>query len=137
MDYQQVFQVKNEGSWQGRSAQSLLCAPHRCSDLRVSVPVHPPLLPSCAEHSTGERVSTAFPWQVFRGRKRTKAMLKAWLKCVVVSKQAHKPGKKQHKERLPPIPIPIRISISHHLHLVPSTYLSAQPSWVWAQSHDC
>lgn len=48
----------------------------------------PPLLPLCTEHSTGQRVSTAFPWKVFRCRKRTKATLKGWLKCLVISGEA-------------------------------------------------
>lgn len=48
----------------------------------------PPLLPPCAEHSTSQHVSTAFPWKVFRGRKRTKATLKGCVKCWVISGEA-------------------------------------------------
>lgn len=80
VDYQQVFQVKNEGSWRGKSAQSLFCASHRCGDLWVSLPVCSPLLPSCAEHSPGQRVSTEFPWHALETKKKKKKRTKATLK---------------------------------------------------------
>lgn len=80
MDYQQVFQVKNEGSWQGRSAQSLLCASHRRSDLGVSVPVFVP--PSFSLHVPSTALANVLA-QRFPGR---------FLEAERKQKQPRKPG---------------------------------------------
>lgn len=78
----------------------------------------PPLLPPCAE-PCAERVSTAFPCKVFRGRKRTKATLSGWLKCLVIS------GEARSREGA----VQGRICSHPHLHLHPHpTLLSHCPA---------